>query len=90
LNAVEIVEESAVLALKTDDFDGTAICCAYVPKASTDVNPTVLRQHLRRLLPTYMLPARWMAFEQFPRNANGKVDRPRLKEAFANHATQAS
>jgi amino acid adenylation domain-containing protein len=90
LNAVEIVEESAVLALKTDDFDGTAICCAYVPKTSTDVNPTVLRQHLRRLLPTYMLPARWMAFEQFPRNANGKVDRPRLKEAFANHATQTS
>jgi len=53
------------------------------------VTPAVLRQHLRALLPSYMLPARWLAFERFPRNANGKIDRPRLKEAFNTHAAQA-
>ncbi len=89
LNAVSVVEESAVVAINTDDFDGTAICCAYVPKGESDVTPAVLRQHLRALLPSYMLPARWLAFERFPRNANGKVDRPRLKEAFHTHAAQA-
>ena len=89
LNAVAVVEESAVVAINTDDFDGTAICCAYVPKGESDVTPAVLRQHLRALLPSYMLPARWLAFERFPRNANGKIDRPRLKEAFNTHAAQA-
>ena len=89
LNAAAVVEESAVVAIKTDDFDGTAICCAYVPKREMDVTPTILRQHLRACLPSYMLPARWLAFDRFPRNANGKVDRSRLKEAFASHAAQA-
>jgi acyl-coenzyme A synthetase/AMP-(fatty) acid ligase len=89
LNAVAVVEESAVVAVNTDDFDGTAICCAYVPKRECEVTPAILRQHLRALLPSYMLPARWLAFERFPRNANGKVDRPQLKEAFTTHAAQA-
>jgi acyl-coenzyme A synthetase/AMP-(fatty) acid ligase len=37
-----------------------------------------------------MLPARWMAFDAFPRNANGKIDRPRIREAFEAHAARAS
>lgn len=89
LNTVAILEESAVVAIKSDDFDGTAICCAYVPNGESDVTPAILRDHLRALLPSYMLPDRWLAFERFPRNANGKVDRPRLKEAFTTHAAQA-
>ena len=88
LNAVAVVDESAVVAISTNDFDGTAICCAYVPKTES-VTPAMVREHLRALLPSYMVPARWLAFERFPRNANGKVDRPRLKEAFTTHAAQA-
>jgi hypothetical protein len=29
-----------------------------------------------------MLPARWMRYDLLPKNDNGKIDRPRLKEAF--------
>jgi acyl-coenzyme A synthetase/AMP-(fatty) acid ligase len=29
-----------------------------------------------------MLPARWMQLEMLPKNANGKIDRPALREAF--------
>ena len=32
-----------------------------------------------------MMPARWTAYEALPKNANGKIDRPRLKEAFARN-----
>jgi len=29
------------------------------------------------------MPSKWMAFdEQLPKNANGKIDRPRLREQF--------
>jgi hypothetical protein len=29
-----------------------------------------------------MVPVRWMSYEVMPKNANGKIDRPRLKERF--------
>ena len=32
-----------------------------------------------------MMPARWTAYEALPKNANGKIDRPRLKDAFARN-----
>jgi amino acid adenylation domain-containing protein len=90
LNAVAGVQEGAVVALSTTGFEGSAICCAYVPAAGSKVTPAALRRELTQLLPSYMLPARWMAFEHFPRNGNGKIDRPRLKEAFESHAAHAS
>ena len=30
-----------------------------------------------------MLPVNWKAYERLPKNANGKIDRPALREAFA-------
>ena len=89
LNTVPGVQEGAVVALATSGFEGSAICCAYVPAAGADVTSVALRRELSRLLPSYMLPTRWMPFDQFPRNANGKIDRPRLKQAFEADAAQA-
>ena len=34
-------------------------------------------------LPSYMLPARWLALDALPKNENGKIDRPALREQFA-------
>ncbi|HSL20171.1 MAG TPA: amino acid adenylation domain-containing protein [Vicinamibacterales bacterium] len=90
LNAVDGVQESAVVALSTSGFEGTAICCAYVRAPGARVTPATLRLALREQLPAYMMPARWLAFEELPKNGNGKIDRPRLKEAFATDEVQAS
>jgi amino acid adenylation domain-containing protein len=90
LNTVPGVREGAVVALQTDGFEGSTICCAYVPGAGNDVTPIALRRELSKALPAYMLPARWLAFDAFPRNANGKIDRPRIRQAFETHAAQAS
>jgi acyl-coenzyme A synthetase/AMP-(fatty) acid ligase len=89
LNAVGTLREGAVVAVPTEGFEGTAICCAYVPASGTDVTPAALRAELSKRLPSYMLPAKWLAFEQFPRNPNGKVDRPRLREVFETYAARA-
>jgi hypothetical protein len=35
------------------------------------------------MIPNYMLPSQWLAFPSLPMNANGKVDRRMLKQAFA-------
>jgi acyl-coenzyme A synthetase/AMP-(fatty) acid ligase len=90
LNALSCLHECAVVAIPTDGFEGTAICCAYVPDPDVPVTPAGLRAELARALPGPMLPSRWKAFERLPRNANGKFDRRQLQEAFANHATLAA
>ena len=76
------LRESAVVAIPTDGFEQWLICCAYVPLPGTALTPASLRAALARLVPGYMLPARWEELDALPRNANGKVDRPRLRQEF--------
>jgi amino acid adenylation domain-containing protein len=83
LNSLGKLQECAVVAIPTDNFGGWMICCAYVLRSGDEVSLTALREHLKRTIPSYMFPARWMAYEVLPKNANGKIDRPRLKENFA-------
>jgi len=90
LNAMDFIQECAVVAIPTDGFEGTVICCAYVPRPAVSVTPAGVRKELARVLPSPMLPSRWMALERLPRNANGKFDRRQLQEAFANDETVAA
>jgi amino acid adenylation domain-containing protein len=91
LNTVAGIQESVVVAAETGGFEGSVICCAYVPAAGRDITPLALRSKLSLLVPSYMLPARWLAFDEFPKNANGKADRRRLRELFeAGFAGQAA
>ena len=82
LNSCYALQESAIVAVQAESFGGWMICCAYVPRGGTSVTQALLRRHLEKLLPAYMLPVRWMQHPALPKNANGKVDRPRLKELF--------
>lgn len=83
LNSLHLTEANAVVAVKTDGFEGWTICCAYVPGVGRGVTPAQLRAQLRKSIPSYMLPARWLALEQMPLNINGKYDRKKLKDLFA-------
>jgi amino acid adenylation domain-containing protein len=76
------LRESAIVALRSDGFEQWLICCAYVPLPGAMVTPAALRSALAQLLPAYMLPARWQELPALPRNPNGKVDRPRLRQDF--------
>jgi len=90
LNALAGLQECAVVAIPSGGFEGTTICCAYVPAPGAALTPAALRRELSNAVPPYMLPARWRAFDRFPRNANGKTDRRRLKEVFEANATEAN
>jgi amino acid adenylation domain-containing protein len=76
------LRECAVVAIRSDGFEGMTICCAYALPEQVNLEPTDLRARLMELLPSYMLPSRWMHFEALPLNGNGKIDRPRLKQHF--------
>jgi acyl-coenzyme A synthetase/AMP-(fatty) acid ligase len=84
LRAVGGLRESAVVAVPAEGFEGWTICCAYTPEADAAVEPKDLRGALRNSLPSYMLPSRWLVLPELPKNANGKIDRPRLRELFGD------
>jgi len=80
--ALDGVVECAVVAIATTGFERVSIGCAYAPLPGAAVTPVQLRQALSRVVPGYMLPSRWLAFDVLPKTSNGKVDRRRLTEAF--------
>jgi amino acid adenylation domain-containing protein len=82
LNALDGIRECAVVGADTGGFEGTAICCAFATEASASLSPPQVRERLLRVLPTYMLPTRWLVLDQLPKNVNGKIDRRSLREHF--------
>jgi len=86
VNALAEIRECAVVGVDTGGFEGTAICCAYAPAVGDPVEPAQLREALRKALPTYMLPSRWLVLDGLPKNVNGKIDRKALKDSFAETA----
>ena len=81
--ALGTLRECAVVGVASDDVEGATICCAYVADETTATTAAALRDALRRLLPAYMLPSRWLTFDALPKTSNGKIDRRRLQESFA-------
>jgi len=85
-NRIELGEiETAVSSFEAID----RCCCAYDQKHSRIVLFLVsgrpiarpeMQEYLSRLLPEYMIPEKVIQLEEMPLNANGKIDRNRLKE----------
>lgn len=82
LHSLGGLRECAVVAVPSDGFEGMAICCAYVPERPDAVSVAGLRGSLAKLVPPYMLPSRWQSLTELPKNTNGKIDRPGLRERF--------
>jgi amino acid adenylation domain-containing protein len=89
LNTLTDIRQCAVVGVALGGFEGTTICCAYAANDG-EVTAAKLRGQLRRLLPDYMLPSRWRAFDALPKNANGKIDRRALRELFERDVRQAA
>jgi amino acid adenylation domain-containing protein len=82
VNTVAGVRECAVVGVDTGGFEGTTICCAYSVVEGRELPVTELRKRVTALLPRYMLPARWEELDGLPKNVNGKIDRPALRDRF--------
>jgi acyl-coenzyme A synthetase/AMP-(fatty) acid ligase len=89
LNALNLTEECAIVAINTEGFEGVAICCAFAPLKDGEVTPAKLRAEMGKVLPNYMMPVRWKRLDRLPKNANGKIDRNALRGLFQNETQNA-
>jgi amino acid adenylation domain-containing protein len=68
-----------VIVVDRKDATGNNYLCAYV-EADEKVGADSLREHVKRLVPDYMIPSSIVFLEKLPLNANGKIDRKSLPE----------
>ncbi|MFG0214768.1 amino acid adenylation domain-containing protein, partial [Brevibacillus porteri] len=71
----------SVVVLVKEEGDHKRLVAYYVPQAGANhdrLEPSKLRDYLRKNLPEYMLPAFFVSMVKIPLTANGKVDRTEL------------
>ena len=78
------VRDAVVIPLPAAGGDHTLVA-AYTGSAQ---NVEVLLTALRARLPSYMIPASIAGFDEFPLNANGKINRNDLAESLSSGAEQ--
>ncbi|MGX1274634.1 non-ribosomal peptide synthase/polyketide synthase [Streptomyces phaeoluteigriseus] len=77
LSAHPGVAQVAVLP-RQDRADDTRLVAYLVPGAGSAPRSAELREHLRDLLPDYMVPAAFVTLDSLPLTAHGKLDRRAL------------
>jgi D-alanine--poly(phosphoribitol) ligase subunit 1 len=78
INRLDYVIQSAAVYKRVRDAFGHLV--AYAATADAAIDEARLRRDVGALLPPYMVPNRFVVLRELPKNANGKVDRARLKE----------
>ncbi len=74
LNAMEGVRDAACFFDAENDL---IVACLL-----TDLTDADVVNGVRNRLPKYMMPNVWRMYKRFPATANGKIDRPGLKEEY--------
>lgn len=77
MDRIPAVDQVAVTLFESDEGD-KRIVAYYTGSSATGTD--LLKEHLLRSLPEYMVPAQFVRMQKLPLNANGKVDRARLPE----------
>ena len=75
------VRECAVVGLEDLEW-GERVCAAVVLRAGNDLPLKVLRAWARERIAPYKVPSRLLILDELPRNAMGKVTKPRIKARF--------
>lgn len=86
LHSLDYITEAAVVGVDAEGFEGKTICCSYSSHELAADSHATVRQDLAGMVPNYMLPSRWLRLDKLPKNANGKIDRPKLRVLFEQNA----
>ena len=78
------VRQAAVVPIKKDD-GSMELCAFFEPK----MNQEVILNHIRKILPKYMIPARFVAMDSIPTTATNKIDMQALLKLTLNEGPAA-
>ncbi|WP_174171043.1 non-ribosomal peptide synthetase [Pseudoalteromonas sp. JC28] len=76
--------ELAAVTTHEDTLGGTQLLAFY---ESSDISEQELKERLREMIPSYMLPSVIQKLEQMPINSNGKIDRKALPKVGEVNST---
>ena len=76
INKLSYIQESGVIYKRINDSYGKII--AFI--VSDNNEQSIIKTELEKLIPHYMVPNNIIFMEILPKNANGKIDRNKLKE----------
>jgi amino acid adenylation domain-containing protein len=68
----------AIVDVYRDDSNATRLCAWLLAEPGLDIRS--VRERLKAMLPSYMIPEHFMILEAFPLNSNGKIDRRSLPQ----------
>ncbi|MCY7817463.1 lichenysin non-ribosomal peptide synthetase LicA, partial [Bacillus haynesii] len=68
----------AVVLTRHETGGGLEVCAYVVPKQGGKIHLQVLREHLAKHLPDYMIPSCFVELDEIPLTTSGKVDRKAL------------
>ncbi len=80
IDTIENIKQSVVIA-KEDNTGSKQLVAYFVSNVKVDFNQ--IQEKLANILPSYMIPNRYMRLETFPLNANGKINKKALPELDA-------
>lgn len=72
--------ETAIVIAKTLDSYNKQLIAYIIPKNNTQIDLFLLKQDLRHLLPSFMVPSNFIEIERLPLTINGKLDINQLPE----------
>jgi amino acid adenylation domain-containing protein len=70
--------DTAVVIVREDDINDKRLVAYVTIRNGFDYNLEELRQHLKTLLPQYMIPSIFVRLTEIPLTLNGKIDRKNL------------
>jgi D-alanine--poly(phosphoribitol) ligase subunit 1 len=79
LNSIEHITQSAVIYDRVNPLFGKII--AFV-SSYKKIDSNVIKKELKLIIPEYMVPNTVIVLEILPKNANGKIDKSKLKEIY--------
>ena len=82
LSRLPAVAEAAVVGAPHPIFQESVVACVVV-RDGHELDEEAARAHLAERVPDYAIPERFEQVDELPRNAAGKLDRPRIQAAVA-------
>lgn len=75
---------NCIVTKKTDSYGHDYVVCFLLAKKGLEIDIAVIKENLKSMFPSFMLPKSYMILETFPLTLNGKIDVANLPEPSSN------